>query len=71
MQEFVQEDFGNGQLTAKQPALKSYMQKLLDDFRPDLVVTYDLAGEYGHPDHVVISEIVTELIKTTYGYIAL
>jgi LmbE family N-acetylglucosaminyl deacetylase len=71
VQEFTQEDFGDGQLAEKQLALKAYMDKLLGDFQPDLVVTYDLAGEYGHPDHIAASEVVTELIKTKYTKTAL
>ena len=27
------------------------------------MITYDLSGLYGHPDHISVSEIVTELCK--------
>jgi len=34
------------------------MAGILDGWRPDLVVTYDPRGGYGHPDHVRAHEVV-------------
>ena len=34
------------------------MLALLDDWRPQLVVTYDPRGGYGHPDHIRAHEVV-------------
>ncbi|MCD2263346.1 N-acetyl-1-D-myo-inositol-2-amino-2-deoxy-alpha-D-glucopyranoside deacetylase [Dietzia aurantiaca] len=31
---------------------------VIDEFRPDLVVTYDPRGGYGHPDHIRAHEVV-------------
>ena len=39
------------------------MSKLILETNPDLIITYDLSGLYGHNDHIVVSEIVTEIAK--------
>ena len=33
---------------------------ILDDIRPDVVITFGADGAYGHPDHVTIGETTTE-----------
>jgi LmbE family N-acetylglucosaminyl deacetylase len=33
---------------------------VLDEFEPDVVVTFGSDGAYGHPDHVAVGEAVTE-----------
>ncbi|AVZ39739.1 MULTISPECIES: N-acetyl-1-D-myo-inositol-2-amino-2-deoxy-alpha-D-glucopyranoside deacetylase [unclassified Dietzia] len=38
------------------------MVALVDDWRPDLVVTYDPRGGYGHPDHIRAHEVVHSAI---------
>lgn len=60
------EDFGDGQVAQNRERVRAYLKKLLDDVRPDLVVTYDLAGLYGHEDHITCSEIITELIQAKH-----
>jgi len=39
--------------------------------RPDLVITYDPAGLYCHDDHVVCTEVLTELLETGFPHEAL
>ncbi|EYT63398.1 1D-myo-inositol 2-acetamido-2-deoxy-alpha-D-glucopyranoside deacetylase [Dietzia sp. UCD-THP] len=39
------------------------MVALVDDWRPDLVVTYDPRGGYGHPDHIRAHEVVHSAIE--------
>jgi LmbE family N-acetylglucosaminyl deacetylase len=34
---------------------------------PDLIITNDESGGYGHPDHIVVSKIITKLIKTEFS----
>ena len=60
----IQEDFGDGQLDKKQHELTRYVRQLLDSEQPDLVVTYDLAGLYGHPDHIQCTAVVTKLMAS-------
>src|SRR2546421_259176 len=59
--ELVQEDLGDGLLRARRDELAALLDRTLARTRPDLVVTYDGAGLYGHDDHVVCSEAVTGL----------
>lgn len=67
----IQEDFGDGELVNKKALLKKYVEDVLKEVKPDLVITYDQAGLYGHEDHIVTSEVVTELIKDSYKSISL
>ncbi len=71
----IQKDFGDGQLGAKREMLTEYLSRLLEEQKPGLVITYDLAGLYGHEDHISCSEIVTELMakyhpSTPFWYVA-
>jgi LmbE family N-acetylglucosaminyl deacetylase len=63
---FIQKDFGDGELVKHKTELKEYIDTLLNQTGPDLVVTYDLSGLYGHEDHIVCSQIVTDLIRMKY-----
>jgi LmbE family N-acetylglucosaminyl deacetylase len=67
----IQEDFGDGVLCKKKPELTAYIETLIEQEKPDLLITYDLAGFYGHMDHVVCSEIVTNLKKTRFSEVPL
>lgn len=62
----IQKDFPDNGVTEHKAALEKYIELLFINERPDLVITYDLAGMYGHPDHIVVSEVVTELISNKY-----
>lgn len=53
--------------------MELYRDELIVDIRnvitkidPDLVVTYDESGGYGHPDHIVTSKVVTELVLNEF-----
>src|SRR5258708_670821 len=63
----IQANFGDGQLAARWLDLTDYIDKLLDKEQPDLVITYDLAGMYGHEDHIVCTEIITKLVKAKHA----
>ena len=67
----IQEDFGDGALHEKKQELKTFFQALIEQEKPDLLLTYDLAGLYGHADHITCSEIITELQKTSFHEIPL
>jgi LmbE family N-acetylglucosaminyl deacetylase len=67
----VQQDFGDGELRNKKPELTGFIAALIEEEQPDLLITYDLAGFYGHPDHITCSEIVTELKHTRFPEIPL
>ncbi len=57
----IHEDFGDGILPQKRAELTKYLKDSLAKLKPDLVITYDRSGLYGHPDHIILSEIVTKL----------
>lgn len=67
----IQEDFGDGELREKKQELRTFIHTLIEAEKPDLLLTYDLAGLYGHADHIACSEIITELKKTSFHEIPL
>lgn len=67
----VQKDFGDGEVAEKRGEVTAFIQKLILDERPDVVITYDLAGLYGHSDHIACAEIVTTLVKDRHPGIEL
>lgn len=62
--ELIQDDFGDGDLKNVKQELYKYIEKLILDKKPDLILTYDLSGLYGHDDHIAVSEIVTDIVKS-------
>jgi LmbE family N-acetylglucosaminyl deacetylase len=68
---FIQEDFGDGELHDKKQELRTFIDTLIEQEKPDLLITYDLAGFYGHADHITCSEIITELKKTRFQEVPL
>lgn len=67
----IQEDFGDGALRQKRQELTTYLATLIEQERPDLLITHDRAGLYGHWDHITCSEIITELQATRFPEIPL
>lgn len=62
----IQEDFGDGTLHNKKQELTTFIARLIEQEKPDLLITYDLAGLYGHLDHITCSGIITELKKASF-----
>jgi LmbE family N-acetylglucosaminyl deacetylase len=67
----IQEDFGDGALQGKKKEMADFIGMVIERERPDLLITYDLAGFYGHPDHIACSEIITELKQTRFQEVPL
>lgn len=43
----------------------SFREKLkqsIQQFQPDLIITFGPDGEYGHPEHIIVGSLVTELL---------
>ena len=57
-------DLGDGELEKKPKELKKEVVKAIKKVKPTMVLTYDLSGLYGHPDHIVTSKIVTDLYSS-------
>ncbi|MGC2191506.1 MAG: PIG-L family deacetylase [Candidatus Dormiibacterota bacterium] len=62
----IQGGFSDGTLDAHRDEVSSWLASEIEAWRPDLVITYDLAGLYGHPDHVACAQILTELRATRF-----
>ncbi|HEX5548155.1 MAG TPA: PIG-L family deacetylase [Ktedonobacterales bacterium] len=67
----IQQDFGDGELHTRKSELRAFVGQLIEQERPDLLVTYDLTGLYGHSDHVACSEVVTDLHTNSFHTIPL
>ncbi len=67
----IQADYGDKELQGKYITIKTFITRVIEEEQPDVIITYDLSGLYGHPDHIVCSEIVTELINGIYQDISL
>ena len=59
----IHRDYGDGELNKKRAKLRAGIEQIIRKVRPQLIITYDKSGLYGHPDHVVVSEITTELAE--------
>lgn len=68
---FFQKDLGDGNLENKKEDMRKIIRHAIFSEKPDLIITYDLAGLYGHTDHIVCSEVVTEIITKEFPNIAL
>jgi LmbE family N-acetylglucosaminyl deacetylase len=44
-------------------AATAKLRALLDEIRPDAIVTWGPDGGYGHPDHRLVSAMVTEIVQ--------
>lgn len=66
VKELIQQDFPDNGVDEHQAELTNEIKKVMQDVKPDLVLTYDLAGLYGHPDHIVVSEVITKLVKEDF-----
>ncbi|HET9073965.1 MAG TPA: PIG-L family deacetylase [Solirubrobacteraceae bacterium] len=51
--------------TAPVPEAAARLAELMRVYRPDVVVTYDENGFYGHPDHIQAHRITMEAVKLT------
>lgn len=42
--------------------LREKLKETILQIQPDLMITYGPEGEYGHPEHIIVGSIVTELL---------
>ncbi len=53
-------NLGDGKLQTLDPDhLAAQATALIREFRPDVVITFDDTGAYGHPDHIAVSRATT------------
>jgi LmbE family N-acetylglucosaminyl deacetylase len=51
--------------------LTAKLAKVIDDLHPDAIVTWGPDGGYGHPDHRLMQDVVTELVQASTSPIRL
>ena len=62
----IQEDFGDGRLVQRRPEVEPFLATTIAQVGPDLLLTHDLSGLYGHPDHVACAEMITEVRQARF-----
>lgn len=59
-------DLGDGGLSEKLSEVAKSVEKVILEEKPDLIITYDLSGLYGHPDHMALSAVITKLVNNKF-----
>lgn len=59
-------DFPDGGLTEKKNDLESRLRDEIATFKPDIILTYEKGGLYGHPDHVTLTLVIEKLVKESH-----
>lgn len=67
----IHEDCGDGMLVRKPKEITSIIDRTIKELKPDLIITYDKSGLYGHDDHIAVSKTVTGLVQSKYRKTAL
>jgi LmbE family N-acetylglucosaminyl deacetylase len=55
--------YPDGALPRHRSALGAALTDIMRQFDPDTVITFGADGGYGHPDHIVISELTTKAFR--------
>ena len=53
---------GSKEYFIKTKKLKENLQQKINDLNPDAIITYGPDGDNGHPEHRIVSSLITELI---------
>jgi LmbE family N-acetylglucosaminyl deacetylase len=67
----TQLDYPDNAVSEHAKQLEKELRQLITQTQPDLIITYDLAGLYGHPDHIITSKLVTQLVASEFSQIKL
>ncbi len=59
-------DLVDGELATDKERVYELIKEQIYALKPDYVITYEPFGLYGHPDHIIVSEIVAELSKKLF-----
>ena len=63
--------FADGEVSRHVDELTAYLGAFIEQLRPDLLITYDLAGLDGHSDHVACAIAVTAVRRTSFPDVTL
>lgn len=64
-------DVPDGKIFENRKNVRKKIKVKVKKFNPDHIITLEPSGIYGHPDHVALSEIITNLKETYYKNINL
>lgn len=61
--EVISGDFPDGQLRESKDKWELWLSDIIKKYGPGIVVTYDRSGMTGHPDHIILSVGIGEVIS--------
>lgn len=64
--DLIQREYPDNGMDEQGSEVKKDIIEVIEKVKPDLVITYDLAGLYGHPDHIIVSQGVTDSIRERF-----
>jgi LmbE family N-acetylglucosaminyl deacetylase len=67
----IHEDLGDGCLDERREEVGRRIAATIEAIKPDLIVTYDLAGLDGHSDHMACAELLTDLHHARFPDVSL
>lgn len=59
-------DFPDGGLIEKKDVVELRLKDEIAIFKPDLILTYEKGGLYGHPDHVALTSVIEKIVKESH-----
>jgi LmbE family N-acetylglucosaminyl deacetylase len=60
----IHAEFHDGECGRESGAIAQFMSEQADAFKPDIIVSLEPNGVYGHPDHIEISRLATEIARS-------
>lgn len=60
--DFVLYQFADGKLKDTQELWQDTVRQEIESFTPSILVTYDISGITGHPDHIALSAVVSNIV---------
>lgn len=58
-------DIPDGGIETHKKQTKAIMQSECETFKPDVILTLEPWGIYGHPDHIALTEIISDLTSSS------
>lgn len=63
VKDLINLDLGDGRLNINKEILEKELEDLVSKVKPDLIVTYEPSGLYGHPDHMITTKICMQIAQ--------
>ncbi len=71
VKKLIHKDYGDLGLDQKKEEIRQEISQVINAEKPDLIITFDPSGFDGHPDHIAVSQVVTDLIKRDFKNVPL